>query len=445
MSDILGAQTPTVEQIGMAIEDPSGVFETAPTVYMVLGGEATPKPAKPSTKRRTSGNLDPVLPYRGPETYSMPLETLPLVDGNGLGELLLMTMGADDTDQLGASAAYEHSFSRQDLIKTATIWLHNPVQDSKIRLCSVDSWALELTKDGDVKNRFEIKGANLEDCSDFGSPSYIDQAAARPQQLSSFQARLEFGEPGAVIRDTWENFKLDMKRNIVFGRNAKDGGHPAGSSSPQMVVSGNVDTEVTLAFLATNWAEVRRWRQGVDTLPTAVRQTDAPGLNKIRISVYGNVIADGLNIEPDINNAGTTTATIQGTYSGATTLTLWEIKIKQGTPDQYAWRKTIGGVWTDWAAWANITAGPDTLSDGVTVTFSSTTNGLDGDRFYAASHYRRMLRATLPTMVFDDLGWDKSDDFRRKTAKLYHTSGPSDDFANKPSVDVWNTKTGAYA
>ena len=279
-----------------------------------------------------------------------------------------------------------------------------------------------------------------------------------------------------------------------------------------------------------------------------------------RLSIFGNAIEAGpTTLEPDINNAGTLTGVISGSYTGGTTITVGEVEINQGTPDEYRYRTTTGcGGWSAWSTffpiaqvgftilcdadvggaqeihinqasmdtgveiaaalqvaiqalggvYATVTcafaggvyvitgntgvgksvvitnsaenniadelklgvanggtevaggegtpatstsdAVPATtivaitqdLFSGLKVLWSSTTLGADGDKFYLCSHWRRMLRFTIPTMVFENLAWDDSTDFNRKTETLYHTSASG---GTKPSINIHNIRAAVYS
>lgn len=101
-----GAVSPTTLTLGLAIEATSGVLASAPGIGVVLGAESRPKNQKASGQRQTYGNPDPVLTWRKAETTDMSLPMLPLLEDNGLGELLLAHFGADSTPvRVGTSAA----------------------------------------------------------------------------------------------------------------------------------------------------------------------------------------------------------------------------------------------------------------------------------------------------------------------------------------------------
>jgi hypothetical protein len=387
------------------------------------------------------------------------------------------------------------------------------------------------------------------DSATWGSASYVDLEAAQPKALNALQARLEWGQPGAGIRDTWEQIKFASKLNVVMGVNGKDGIHIAGSGSPTLCTSSKIDTNVDIDFIDTDGEEMKRWYEGVDTDPTATQQHDNAGLIDYRFTLFGNIIGSAAYPwgEADLNNIGTTTITVAGTYSGgATSLTMYEIILANGTPDTYSYRSCTGGKWSAWSTpepifsgsfklgldagtpevvtfaygalssgsaiaaaiqtaiqalggdYAAMTCGfadsnytithaskqpvvtaatrnnlavvlklgvanggteagytsvsnggvttlvaqPNELADGITVLFSSSTNGSALDRYYVYSHALRYLRVLCENNMIESVVDSGGRDFKKATISAYHTSGTG---ATKPSVTVVNNKTTAYA
>jgi len=298
-----------------------------------MGGDIKPVAEKPTSPRNVAGQPFPVLPWKGGETFKMPFPMLPVLEDatsptvrrNGLGELFHALFGSNVAAQLGSTAAYTKTYSWEDLIKTFTTWLHFSERDQKIRMCAVDSFDLGIKSDGELTLDFQVTGANLEDCSDYGSESQIDLSTAK--QLTGFGARLEWGQPAAAARDTWEDLKISLKRNLDFGAPGKAGQHPAGSGSPQIVTSTKSECNVALTIRDTDGEEYERWRVGGNTAPSADRHTDVVTLTDARLSIFGSEIAAGINGEADLNNAGTTAATFGGSYTGGTTVTVGEIQM----------------------------------------------------------------------------------------------------------------------
>jgi hypothetical protein len=471
----------------------------------------------------------------------MALPMLPILDGNGLGELYLALFGADDNDRLGSTAAYDHEFAWSDLAKTFTIWLKYVERYQKIRMNAIDSHDLEIKNTGELTLDFATKGADKQETtlSDWGTEQFITLATAK--QITGLGCRLEYGEPGCAAREAWENLKLSYNRNMDAGAPGKAGQHAAGSGSPQIMTSTKSECKLTLDIRDTDGMEEERWRSGTNATPNADRQTDLIALVKARISIYGQQIGRtaGICIDQAIGNTGTTTATAQGTYSGSG-VKCWEVYITQGTPDTYKFRsRTDNGAWSDWSTPANITAGPDAIENGVTITFSSTTDGLtgdlwyvsthaseanaeadycnagtatlavggvytgadaltvyeiklvnaatdtyvyrkttggawsawstpavaitaseqafvdgltltfssttlgsEGDRFYISSHYRYMLRHTLPNLVFEKFTPKLAGGKRTATLEFYHTSASALD---RPFANMYNATTATYA
>ena len=317
------------------IETTSGTVGTTPAAYIIMGGDIKPVNTKESKPRQVAGQPFPTLPYKGIETFSLPMPMLPVIeDGssptvirNGLGELMLSLWGADTPAQLGSSAAYAHTYTWEDLIKTFTTWLHFTERDMKARMCAVDSLDVGVKSDGELTLDFDVMGADLADTTDYGSASYIDLGTAK--QITGLGARLEFGHPQANVRDAWEDLTLSFKRNLDFGAPGKAGQHPAGSGSPQIVTSTTSEARLAFTIRDADGVEFDRWRVGGNTAPASVdRHTDVITAVDARLSIYGTSIDAGENSEADYLNAGTTTLALTSTsYTGGSTVLIGEIEM----------------------------------------------------------------------------------------------------------------------
>jgi hypothetical protein len=358
----VGAVSPTTLNMALAVETTSGTAMTVPAIYVCLGAESRPKNTKATGQRQVYGNPDPVLPWRKPETTDLSMPMLPILEDNGLGELLMAHMGSDVIgSQIGSTGAYPHVFTRANPFKTLTVWVADGIQNKKIRMMAPDTFSMTIKRDdGDVQPVFDLKGADMYNASDFGSASYADLEAAQPKALNALQARLEWGQPGAAIRDTWEQIKFASKLNVVMGANGKDGMHISGSGSPQLCTSSKIDTTVDIDFVDTDGEEMARWYEGVDTDPTATQQHDNAGVVDYQVTCFGNIIGSAAYPwgEADINNIGTATVTVSGTYSGgATSLSMYEVKLGAGTPDTYSYKSCTGGKWSAYSTPENIMSG----------------------------------------------------------------------------------------
>jgi hypothetical protein len=443
----IGAVSPTNLTLGLATETTSGVLATSPTLGVVLGAESRPKNVKPSGQRQAYGNPDPILTWRKTETTDMSLPMLPLIEDNGLGELLLAHFGSDTPTRVASSAGYIHAFTRTAPIKTLTMWVHDGLHDKAIRMCAVDTLNITAKKDdGDVQISCDLKGADMAESSTFGTPTYVDLGLAQPKALSAFQARLEWGQPLANIRDTWTQLKFASKMNVVLGANSKDGNHFAGSGSPRLVTSSKTDTTLDIDFIDTDGEEERRIRAGQMVAATATQQADNASLINYRFTIFGNQ-ADATNSpwgEADIANTGAVTMTIGGTYSGGSTVTMYELKVSTAaSPNKYMWRSCTGGVWSAWSTEiAMLVTATAVGAEGITVIFSSLAANALGDRFYVYSHPMRYLRVVSLNNRYESLADQGGRDFDAKTASCYHTSGPG---ATKPLLSMCIAKSAAYS
>jgi hypothetical protein len=318
--------------VASGTESPSGTIKSPPTIYHILSKDFAFVSTKKSNPRAVAGQPFPVLPWRGMEESSAQLGILPICEGNGLGEAFARFFGADDCDKVGSSLTYLHEFTWENLPLTATYFMsYGNSRYEKVRMMAVDSLNIECKNSGELSIDGVLKGADMSDSniSEYGTEDLIDMADVN--QLTGLGARLEWGQPGAAIRTGFENVKLELKRNITMSLPGKDGQHPAGSGSPRACSSKSSDAKLTIDFWDVDGQELKRWRQGGNTAPTATRQTDAASLVKARYSIFGPAIEAGVNGEADYLNIGTTVAVFAGSYSGGDVVTVGEIQMADGT------------------------------------------------------------------------------------------------------------------
>lgn len=314
---ITGPQPLTTTRIALAFET-AGVRAASPTVYIIPGGKITPSTEKKSDIIRVSGSRYPAINTRGPETAKLSIPMLALVDDNGLGELLLATFGTDTPAQCGSTIAYDHVFTPHDTIKSFTVWCWDTINPQSIRMVVVDSMKIVIDKE---KNRvdftFDCIGADMIDSSTFGEASYIVVNTERPNLIAASGSILEYGEPLANVRKTWETITITKKESAKFGAAGKAAPVPAGGSSPQICVKGACDTTIEMDIMDTDGEERRRCRAGGNTNPSATAEEDNPALVAFRLRIFGSSICTGLNTYADINNTATVGVANLATYSTA--------------------------------------------------------------------------------------------------------------------------------
>jgi len=437
-----GPQAITSSRLALAFET-AGARATAPTIYIIPGGKITPVSTKTTEKRRVAGNRDPVFGVRGVESFKLSIPMMAIIEDNGLGNLLLATFGTDTPgSQLGSSDAYDHVFTANDTIKSFTLWCWDTLDPQDIRMVLVDTMKLEVDKDkNQVLLTFDCIGADMASSSTFGSASYIT-SSQKANMIPAAQAILEYGQPQSNVSKFWEKITITSKEGPKFGANSK-AAVPAGSASPLLCAKGERDTTIDIDFVDIDGIERKRWRQGGDTLPTASAQMDAQAATKFRLRLFGSQTKAATSAiwgYAHQANTGTATVTWGGTYTVglADTPAQYELYIStNGTPDKFKWRKNGGA----WSAEVETTGAAQTLSDGVTVTFSSTSLSALNDTWFGFSHYQRMIEFTSPANVIDEVSQKDSTDFYKSTAKLFYEGGPSD---TKPGMVLRNTKVAAY-
>jgi len=439
-----GPQALTTSRIALAFET-AGARAAAPTIYIIAGGKVSPTSTKGTTKRRVSGNRDPVLSTRTPETFKVSIPLPALIESNGLGEMLLATFGTDTcSTELGSSTAYDHVFTANDTIKTFTLWLYDTLDPQSIRMCTIDQMQMVIDKNGSIEFVFDITGTDMVSSSTFGTPSYVNVATDKPKLIPPAQTILEYGSPQANVQNYWEKITITSKENPAYGAIGK-APVPAGSGSPRLVVKGERDVTMEIEYIDVDGVERKRWRQGGDTVPTATAQADVQALTKFRVRCFGNQTKAGTSAiwgyahQANYGTAGTPiTVTWGGAYAAGLADTPAHYEVVATATDTFKWRKD-GGSWTTGVP---IATTPITLSDGVTVTFSAATGAGVNDTWFGFSHYQRMIEFTSPTNVIEDHNFSDSTDFYKAKISLYHESGVG---GTKASMTLRNTKTPAYS
>ncbi len=438
-----GPQALTTSRIALAFET-AGARAAAPTIYIIAGGKVSPTSTKGTTKRRVSGNRDPVLSTRTPETFKVSIPLPALIESNGLGEMLLATFGTDTCSaELGSSTAYDHVFTANDTIKTFTLWLYDTLDPQSARMCTIDQMQMVIDKNGSIEFTFDITGTDMVTSSTFGTPSYVDVATDKPKLIPPAQTILEYGSPQANVQNYWEKITITSKESPAYGAIGK-APVPAGSGSPRLVVKGERDVTMEIEYIDVDGIERKRWRVGGDTVPTATAQADVQALTKFRVRSFGNqtkAATSSIWSYPHQANAGTVTGTGQGTYTTGLSGTpaMYEVKCTTAAAqDKIMWRKDGGA----WSAETSTVASAMPLSDGVTFTPTAITGMAVNDTWFIFSHYQRMIEFTSPTNVIEDHNFSDSTDFYKAKISLYHESGVG---GTKASMTLRNTKTPAYS
>lgn len=147
-----------------------------------------------------------------------------------------------------------------------------------------------------------------------------------------------------------------------------------------------------------------------------------------------------------IANGDTTaliTPTLANGSSGAGTITEAQAEITSANfKDGFRFRYTTGGAWSAWTNWIKVTEAAQTLVSGITVTFDDDTKSAAGDIFRFCSHYREMLRITIPVLAYKDIPRTTFKDGKRMIElDLAHTSAAE---ADRPFITIWNSEGTAF-
>jgi hypothetical protein len=436
----LGAQNIQARRLALTVET-VGARSTTPAIYIIPFGKITPVSTKANTKHRATGNRDPVLSLRMPETFKISIPMAAILEDNGLGHLMALAQGPDTPAQVGATTAYDHPFVANDTCRTLTLWLYDTINTQSVNLGTVDGMKMEIDRDkNEVTFTFDLLATAMQDDTNYGSASYINMATQKPNVIPASQTIMELGQPQSWVSNTWSKLTVSLKNNVKYGAPGK-APVPVGSSNPRLVVWGDRDVDIELDFIDLDKEEMKRFRQGGDIAPTATAHADIQALTKFRVRSFGSICGSAAAIWGYAHqaNAGTVTATMAGTYSGgATVAATYEVYITTASSqDKFKWRKN-GGTWS---AEVSTAITPVTLSEGVTVTFSAVTGSALNDTWYIFSHPQRMIEFTSPTNVIEDENAVDSSDFYKAKIKMFHESGVG---GTKASWTIRNTTSSAY-
>ena len=316
---VSGPQSLKYELIALQFES-GGVAGTVPTVYPIPNGKITPVGTKGSEETYVSGIRTKTFTTMMQEGAKLSVPLPALLDGNGLGEFLLLAFGQDTPTKVSANLAYDHDFALTDTIQTVTVWAYHPSQTVKYRMNFAAGWKIEAEKGKRIVVTFDLEGAQVMDGSEF----VLDTAKANfvhisdsPNILMGSDAYLEYGSPVDAIRDNWSKLTITGKTGNKFGIPGKNAPIPAGSSAPRACVGGDVDITTDIEFVNSDDVEFRRFAAGGNTTPTAIEHRDDAALVGLKFNCFGSSLEAGLNVESDLNNVGTSGIANLAVYSTA--------------------------------------------------------------------------------------------------------------------------------
>jgi hypothetical protein len=379
-------------EFGLSRQSAFGIKSTVPAILLLTDGAGSVEEVQNSEDEKPYGGRifmgASKLPYHTIAKIPQRVYT----ENNGLGEHLLGVSNADTkSTPTGATLARRHRFELSTSVveEFLTIWAKSSQAERSAQDFLLSKLTFNMPK-GDLKLVAEYIGTLLAITSTFANTTadYV-QPSDSPKKLHS--SGVEFFKIGGLtnaVLTRMINGSVDFDNGIDA-----ESGKFAGSEAVHDLEVGDLTVKGSFDFIATT-SEVLKfaWEGGEET-PVAVTPSHVSNSFELVMGIFGKVIGPANRIEAaeEITKTGTTTMISGGTYTG-TEDALYEVEITQGTPDTYKWRKNAGA----WSTPANITAGPDAIELGVTVTFSSTTDGLTGDHWHVwalYNHGERIIEA----------------------------------------------------
>jgi hypothetical protein len=178
----------------------------------------------------------------------------------------------------------------------------------------------------------------------------------------------------ATIESEWNDFYNNTTKDIVVGF------HP--EYKVIFIAKGGSSTHGDSEFLIYDMTS-RAWSTGFGDRFTPLEKSKFFIYNNELISAY-NTYDTTPTVTADSGNSGSATVTCDATSwtknKDDKTAVSYELKVTGGSPDKFQWKRTYPTA-TAYSTAVDITAGAQTIEDGITVTFSNATDAANDDKF----------------------------------------------------------------
>ena len=303
---------------------------------------------------------------------------------NGFGPILYGAMGTESSAK-HSGTAYMHAFSCSDTqIPSFTVWMKTRVYEYKSSNMQVSKLTIKNSKAEVADFSADLVGSQLTTCTDFGTASYVTGST---KAFRSGGAKVLWDD---TITTNFDDVSITID-NAVDPAEAKSLG--VDYAEHLLAGSRSITGEATLFVDSTTQLE-DYW--GAATGPALTQ----PTIPLQFVWVSSNIVAgSAIGVATKMAGSGTPTLTSGGT-STATTADIFEVKVTTAsTTDKFKWRKNFGA----WSEEVSVDGSAQTLSDGVTVTFSAKTGCVTSDRwFFYAGAIPYMLSIYIPAAKITD-------------------------------------------
>lgn len=404
-----------LHEVAVCLETTAFTAETTPGTYILVedgsGKILTPRGVD---KYKSSKYNRPTLSVAKAYLPEVEIKTWGFYTGNFTGELFNAVLGSDTmTTPMGASTARLHTMTLGDNLDSYTFWDKTAVTEQAMSGGTCDSLNVSGPQDSPMSLTAKFFGTEVNTVSTFGTASYISETALANVIAASHNS-ITFGVESANITDV----TFDIKNGIKA-----DEGVTQGYYHPRNIIVGK-DREISGSFDV--WDETGEmllaYWDGDTSSPTATTPNERPSYVSLQCTWTGAQIEKTVGAATQTTGNGLSDVTSGGTFTGTDGDTFVVTIASTGEPDTFTWTKN-GGTVSDPVA---ISGTAQTLSDGVTITFSATTGHTDGDAWTVIGHqFNYYLDINCPSIYIDSITPSESDNRRKNTVNWHavKTSG----------------------
>jgi hypothetical protein len=352
-------------KVGIANEETAGTIETAPKEYVYTTSEAVLDPVVDQDELRAMGSRGLTFTVDKPYHITGNISSWAFPEDNGFGYMLYGAFGSA-TSATVTTGCYIHTFNVVDTqVPSFTVWMKTGVYEVTGSNCQVNKLDIKNTKASILDYSADIVGSQLATASTFGTATYVSGATK------------VFRSSGAKVYwdDTLSTNVEDVSISIDNGIDPQDA-KSLGVLYADHILAGDRTVSGDLTIFVESTTEINDFWGS----------TTGPVLNKTKIPIMivwesSAIVSTATTVGATTKVAGngTTVLTSGGSYSATADYKLFEVKITEaGAANKMSWRANGGA----WATATTVTTEAMTLSDGVTVTFNSATNGSTSDRWF---------------------------------------------------------------
>ncbi len=412
---------------GIAYEETAGTAETAPQEYTYINNDGVLN--CPRDFDEFTAHSSRAVTFSVPKAYHTTGSFASWVfpETNGFGYWLSGALGTDGTPTKHGTLTYIHQIDvANSQIPSYTLWMKTGVYEYKSTNNQIASLTIDQAKNSVLSATVNTIGSGLTTTTDFGTASYVTDAN------DCFTSQKAY----VLWDDTWITNVSNLSITIDNGIDPEEPKVMGKEYADHILAGARKVTGNATVFVEDTTQIEDYW--GSATGPTA--STTTVPLRVIWLSDTIETVTTQTTAMQELQVSGsTTTITPGGSYTG-TDAALFEVKITtDGTPDKFMWRKN----WGAWSTETQTSTEAVSLSDGVTVTFSSESGAKVGDRwFWRTGRRPYCLDIHMPSCRINT--FDQQSTGNRLSANVTFTGMISRDYNYDIRAYLHNTKSATY-